>query len=142
MDGTTILISVLGGVTLLLWGCRMIRTGVMRAFGTGLQKFLGEGSTSRWRSVMAGTAVGVALQSSTAMALLVSPFVSHGAIALSVALAIMLGADLGSAIAPWLTNGLTSSAAVSEVLYHVKGTTGRVTLNRPQAGMKTPVIGR
>jgi phosphate:Na+ symporter len=99
MDGTTILISILGGVTLLLWGCRMIRTGVMRAFGAGLQKFLGGGSTSRWRSVLAGTVVGVALQSSTAMALLVSPFVSHGAIALSVALAIMLGADLGSAIA-------------------------------------------
>ncbi len=99
MDGTAILVTVLGGVTLLLWGCRMIRTGVMRAFGTDLQKFLGDASTSRWRSIVAGTAVGAALQSSTAMALLVSPFVSHGAIAMSVALAIMLGADLGAAIA-------------------------------------------
>jgi phosphate:Na+ symporter len=99
MDGTTILISVLGGVTLLLWGCRMIRTGVMRAFGRDLQQFLGGGSADRWRSVLAGTAVGAALQSSTAMALLVSPFVSHGAIAMPVALAIMLGADLGSAVA-------------------------------------------
>ncbi len=99
MVGTTILISVLGGVTLLLWACRMIRTGVMRAFGTDLQRVLGGGSASRWRSILAGTAVGAALQSSTAMALLVSPFVSHGAIAMPVALAIMLGADLGSAIA-------------------------------------------
>ncbi len=99
MDGTTILISVLGGVALLLWGCRMIRTGMMRAFGTALQQFLGSGSASRLRSVVAGTAVGAALQSSTAMALLVSPFVSHGAIAMPVALAIMLGADLGSAVA-------------------------------------------
>lgn len=88
----------------------MIRTGVMRAFGSGLQKFLGSGSTSRWRSVLAGTAVGTALQSSTAMALLVSPFVSHGAIALSVALAIMLGADLGSAIAAGLFSTGISAA--------------------------------
>jgi len=77
----------------------MVRTGVIRAFGTDLQQFLSGRSASRWRYIVAGTAVGAALQSSTAMALLVSPFVSHGAIAMSVALTIMLGADLGSAIA-------------------------------------------
>ena len=33
LSGTEILINILGGVALLLWGVRMIRTGMMRAFG-------------------------------------------------------------------------------------------------------------
>ena len=35
----TILIELLGSVALLLWGLRMVRTGVMRAYGTNLKRF-------------------------------------------------------------------------------------------------------
>ncbi|MGI9387496.1 MAG: Na/Pi symporter, partial [Methyloligellaceae bacterium] len=99
MSGTEILVTALGGITLLLWGCRMVRTGVIRAYGSKLQRFIGNWSSNRVRAAVAGAGAGTALQSSTAAALLVSAFVGQGAIAASPALAIMLGADLGSAIA-------------------------------------------
>jgi phosphate:Na+ symporter len=99
MSGTQILISVIGGVALILWGCRMVRTGVLRAYGSSLLQFIGDWTGNRFRAVAAGTAVGTMLQSSTATALLVSPFVARRAIFAGGALAVMLGADLGSAIA-------------------------------------------
>ena len=99
MSGSAILFEILGGVALLLWGCRMVRTGVMRAFGSQLLGFLGRWVGSRPRAVAVGTIVGTALQSSTATALLVAPIVAQGVMLTPKALTIMLGADLGSAIA-------------------------------------------
>lgn len=77
----------------------MVRTGVIRAYGSELQGFIGNWSGNRFRAAIAGAGVGTALQSSTATALLVSAFVGQGAIATTAALGVMLGADLGSAIA-------------------------------------------
>lgn len=110
MTGTEILVTALGGITLLLWGCRMVRTGVIRAYGSELQRFIGSWSGNRVKAAIAGAGVGTALQSSTATALLVSAFVGQGAIAATAALAVMLGADLGSAIAASIFSSGVSAA--------------------------------
>ncbi len=99
MTGTTLLITTIGGISLLLWGCRMARTAVMRAFGSELQLAIANFTDNRFAAICTGVGVGTALQSSTATALLISSFVGQGVIATTVALAIMLGADLGAAIA-------------------------------------------
>ncbi len=99
MNGTEILINLLAGVALLLWGSRMIRTGVMRAFGSKLRSLLGGKSQSRIPSALAGIVAGTVLQSSTAVALLIGSFSGQGLVVSAVALAVMLGADLGSSIA-------------------------------------------
>ena len=109
MDGTTLLVTALGGITLLLWGCRMVRTAVIRAFGTELQHFIGGWANNRLLAVFSGIGVGTVLQSSTATALLVSAFAGQGAILTAAALAIMLGADLGAAIAASIfTSGVSA----------------------------------
>ena len=99
MSGTEILVNLLGGIALLLWGSRMIRTGIMRAFGSKLRHLLGGKSNGRIVSALAGTVAGTVLQSSTAVALLIGSFSGQGLILCSVALAIMLGADLGASFA-------------------------------------------
>ena len=99
MKGTDVLIMLLGGVTLLLWGCRMVRTGMLRGYGSEFRQLIARWSVSRFYALAAGIVTGTALQSSTATALLVGSFVGQGAIATAVALAVILGADLGSAVA-------------------------------------------
>lgn len=99
MSGTDILLTTLGGITLLLWGCRMVRTGVTRAYGDKLQGVIAQWSERRPLALLSGVAVGTALQSSTATALLLTSFVSQEAITVATALVILLGADLGAAIA-------------------------------------------
>ena len=43
ISGTTILLHILGGAALLLWGLRMVRTGITRAYGSGLRRAVGAG---------------------------------------------------------------------------------------------------
>jgi phosphate:Na+ symporter len=99
MHGVETVLNVLGSVTLLLWGVRMVRTGLTRAFGAALRRAIAACSRNRFTAFLGGIAVTGLLQSSTATSLLVSSFAGRGLIPLSIAFAIMLGADIGTTIA-------------------------------------------
>ncbi len=99
MNGTEVLIHLAGGVALLLWAVRMVRTGMTRAFGGLLRRTLASGGKSRLGAFAAGLGVTALLQSSTATALIVGSFAGRRLIALPVALAMMLGAGIGSTVA-------------------------------------------
>ncbi|WP_282604370.1 Na/Pi cotransporter family protein [Pelagibius sp. Alg239-R121] len=99
MSGTEVFLTILGGVALLLWGARMIRTGMTRAFGTELRSVVAAWTSNRIFAAGAGALVASLVQSSTATALIVCSFVGRGALTTAPALAVMLGADLGSSVA-------------------------------------------
>jgi phosphate:Na+ symporter len=99
MEGLTLLIELVGAVALLLWGVRMVRTGMTRAFGAVLRRALAACARNRLSAFGAGLFITGLLQSSTATALLLSSFAGRGLIALPAALAVMLGADVGSTVA-------------------------------------------
>lgn len=93
-----LLIEIAGGVALLLWGVRMVRTGVTRAFGSAIRRGIASATRNRLTSFFTGFAVTGVLQSSTATALIVSSFGGRKMIAVPAGLAIMLGADVGSTV--------------------------------------------
>jgi phosphate:Na+ symporter len=93
-----ILLNLLGGIALLLWGASMVKTGVLRAFGGSLRRLLAAATAGPGRAAAAGFGAATSLQSSTAVAMLLSAFVSRGMVALAPALAVMLGADLGTTL--------------------------------------------
>lgn len=97
-SGTQLLILIAGSAALLLWGARMTRTGMMRAFGSMVRERLKAGTTNRYNSALMGITAAAAFQSSTAVALLAASFATAGAISVGAGLAIMLGADVGSAL--------------------------------------------
>jgi phosphate:Na+ symporter len=99
MHGVETVLNVLGSVALLLWGVRMVRTGLTRAFGAALRRAIAACSRNRVTAFLGGIAVTGLLQSSTATSLLVSSFAGRGLIPLSIAFAVMLGADIGTTIA-------------------------------------------
>jgi phosphate:Na+ symporter len=92
------LIQLLGAAALLLWGLRMVRTGVQRAFGSQLRAFLGSAMGNRFTAFFGGLGATVLLQSSSATALITSSFASRKVVGAGAALAIMLGADVGTAL--------------------------------------------
>ena len=98
MPVTHAVIELLGEAALLLWGVHMVRTGVLRAFGGDLRRLLGRALRGRFTALLAGIGVTFVLQSSTATAMMAASFVASGAIGLSPALAVMLGANVGSAL--------------------------------------------
>jgi len=95
---TNVILDLAGGVALLLWGMHMVQTGVMRAFGADLRRFLASALRSRLRAFVVGAAVTGVLQSSTATGLMVASFTASGLIALVPGLAVMLGANVGTTL--------------------------------------------
>jgi phosphate:Na+ symporter len=98
MDSTNVILQLVGSVALLLWAVRMVRTGMSRAFGALLRRALASGTKNRFRAFGMGLGVTALLQSSTATGLIVSSFAGRGLIVGSMALAMMLGADVGSTL--------------------------------------------
>ncbi|MGV0758894.1 Na/Pi cotransporter family protein [Tistrella mobilis] len=95
---TATLIDFAGFVALLLWGTHMVQTGVQRAAGARLKLWLGHALRGRLSAFAAGIGVTALLQSSTATGLMVTGFAATGLLALVPALAVMLGANVGTTL--------------------------------------------
>lgn len=96
--GNMVLLDLAGGIALLLWGLHMVQSGILRAFGSDLRRLLGLALANRFTSLAAGLGVTALLQSSTATGLMATAFVRDGLIGLTPALAIMLGANVGTTL--------------------------------------------
>jgi phosphate:Na+ symporter len=92
------LLNLLAAIALLVWGTHLVRTGILRVFGANLRQILGAATGNRATAALAGVGVTAVVQSSTATALIVAAFVGQGLIALPAALAVMLGADVGTSL--------------------------------------------
>ena len=92
------IIDLAGTVALLLWGVRMVQTGVQRAFGPRLRQILAGALNNRFKALLAGLGVTAILQSSTATGLMVAGFAAGGLVDLVPALAVMLGANIGTTL--------------------------------------------
>jgi phosphate:Na+ symporter len=98
MDATLSLLNLGGAIALLLWGVHMVQSGVQRAFGSDLRRFLAKTLDNRIKAAAAGLGVTTILQSSTAAGLMIASFASAGFVALVPALAAMLGANVGTTL--------------------------------------------
>ena len=92
------LLNLLAAVALLVWGTHMVRTGVLRVFGANLRSLLARSMGNRFSAALSGIGVTALVQSSTATSLMTSSFVGQGLITLPAALAVMRGADIGTAL--------------------------------------------
>lgn len=98
MDAVLTLIDLAGAVALLLWGVHMVQSGIERAFGANLRRFLATALKNRGKACLAGLGVTAILQSSTATGLMTAGFAAAGLVDLVPALAIMLGANIGTTL--------------------------------------------
>ncbi|EBM9279566.1 Na/Pi cotransporter family protein [Salmonella enterica subsp. enterica serovar Infantis] len=92
------LLHLLSAVALLVWGTHIVRTGVMRVFGARLRTVLSRSVEKKPLAFCAGIGVTALVQSSNATTLLVTSFVAQDLVALTPALVIVLGADVGTAL--------------------------------------------
>ncbi|CAN7298154.1 Na/Pi cotransporter family protein [Bradyrhizobium sp. LjRoot220] len=113
--GSVVLLDLMGGVALLLWGLHMVHSGILRAFGPDLRQLLAKGLSNRFTAFAAGLGLTALLQSSTATALITSSFTSEGLVSLVPALAIMLGANVGTTLIVQILS--FKIAAVAPVLF-------------------------
>ncbi len=96
--GTLVILNLLGGIALLLWGVRMVRTGVMRVWGERLKYFIEHRLGSRLTAFGAGTVATLIVGSGTATALIVTNIAATGSLPPALGLSVLLGADVGSSL--------------------------------------------
>jgi phosphate:Na+ symporter len=92
------LLNLLAAISLLVWGTHLVRAGILRVFGANLRNMLAQSLSNRWAALISGLGITALVQSSTATALIVSSFVGQGLVTLPLALAVMLGADVGTSL--------------------------------------------
>jgi len=92
------LLNLLAAIALLVWGTQLVRTGVLRVLGANLRKILVHSMRNRFTAALSGIGVTALVQSSTATSLMTSSFVGQGLVSLPAALAVMRGADVGTAL--------------------------------------------
>lgn len=106
MDTSPILVvlNLAAAAALLIWAVRLVRTGFERAFGGQLRLWLRRSTDNRLAATTTGTLSAILLQSSTAVAMLLAGFMAAGSVGSTTGLAVILGADLGSAIVAQILN--------------------------------------
>ncbi|MBL8317165.1 MAG: Na/Pi cotransporter family protein [Burkholderiaceae bacterium] len=127
------LLNLLAAIALLVWGTQIVRTGILRVFGESLRHMLAVGMSSRPKALLAGLGVTSLIQSSTATCLIVTSFLGRALVPLAAALAVILGADIGTSLMAvvfsfdlsWLSPLLIFGGVVAYISRE-KTTTGRL----------------
>jgi phosphate:Na+ symporter len=133
--GSIVLLDLMGGVALLLWGLHMVLSGVLRAYGPDLRRTLSKALGNRFTALGAGLGLTALLQSSTATGLMTASLAADGVVSLVPALAIMLGANVGTTLIVQVLS--FNISAIAPVLFVV----GLVTF-RVGGGSLTKALGR
>ncbi|WP_429820809.1 Na/Pi cotransporter family protein [Ensifer sp. B1-9] len=102
MQSTIVMVNLFGAVALLLFGLSLVKDGVTRAFGARLRAGLAQGTNGPVRSFATGLVATLALQSSTATALMTASFVEKGLVRSRMAQIVLLGANVGTAMTAWI----------------------------------------
>ena len=106
MDHAPIIVALnlAAAAGLLIWAVRLVRTGFERAYGSNICLWMRRTTQNRVSAALTGITAATLLQSSTAVVLLMAGFMSSGALGTMSSLALVLGADLGSAIVVQVLN--------------------------------------
>jgi len=138
--GSIVLLDLMGGVALLLWGLHMVLSGVLRAFGPNLRRLLGKTLGNRFSAFAAGLGLTALLQSSTATGLMTTSLAADGVVSLVPALAIMLGANVGTTLIVQLLSFDISAFApmlflIGLVVFRIGGTSLTRAIGRIAIGL-------
>lgn len=99
---TSILINVVGGLAIFLYGMKIMSEGLQAATGEGLKNILWKATNNRFKGVLTGFGITAVIQSSSATTVMLVSFVSAGLITLIQATGIVLGANIGTTVTGWI----------------------------------------
>ena len=140
MEIFSMVLSLLSGVALFLFGMSLMGDGLKQVAGNKLEAFLYKMTNTPLKGVALGTGVTSVIQSSSATTVMVIGFVNSGMMKLKQAIGIIMGANIGTSITGWIlclsyiegSNGIAkilSSATIAAVVA-VIGTIMRMVCKR------------
>ena len=100
--GIADIISLLGGLAFFLFGMTLLGDGLKKVAGSKLETILGKLTSNPVKGVLLGALVTAVIQSSSATTVMVVGFVNSGIMQLKSAVAIIMGANIGTTATGWL----------------------------------------
>lgn len=127
MTSITIILSLLSGVALFLFGMSLMGDGLKRVAGNKLELVLYKLTNTPIKGILLGTVVTAIIQSSSATTVMVVGFVNSGMMKVAQAIGIIMGANIGTSVTGWIlcmsyidgSNGiaqLLSTATISAIV--------------------------
>ena len=102
MEIFSMVLSLLSGVALFLFGMSLMGDGLKQVAGNKLEAFLYKMTNTPLKGVALGTGVTSVIQSSSATTVMVIGFVNSGMMKLKQAIGIIMGANIGTSITGWI----------------------------------------
>ena len=104
MEIVSAIIQMLGGLAMFLYGIEVMGDGLKNSSGAALKRVLEKVSGNLITGVLTGTLVTAVIQSSTATIVLAVALIGAGVLTLKQAVAIVMGANIGTTVTAWITN--------------------------------------
>jgi phosphate:Na+ symporter len=98
----TMLLKLLGGLALFMYGMERTSDGIQRAAGEKLQNTLNFMTKNSVMAVLSGALVTVAVQSSSATTVMLITFVNAGLLTLTQGIGVIMGANIGTTLTGWI----------------------------------------
>ncbi len=118
MNGFTLILTLLSGVALFLFGMSMMGDGLKRVAGNKLELVLYKLTNTPLKGILLGTAVTAIIQSSSATTVMVVGFVNSGMMKVAQAIGIIMGANIGTSVTGWILclSYIDGSSGIAQLL--------------------------
>ena len=117
MEGLFIILELIGGLALFLYGMDLMGDGLKKLAGGKLESILAKLTSSRWKGLLLGLGVTAVIQSSSATTVMLVGFVNSGIMKLGQTISVIMGANIGTTVTAWL---LTTTGIPDEVGFILK----------------------
>lgn len=104
MNGVWLVLNLLGGLAVFLFGMNLLSDGLQKMAGVRLRALLAAATTNRFTATLSGLLVTAIIQSSSATTVMVVGFTSAGLLTLTQALGVIFGANIGTTVTAWIVS--------------------------------------
>ncbi len=105
------LFTLLGGLAFFLYGMHVMSAGLEKMVGGKLERVLKSMTSSKWKGLALGAIITIAIQSSSAMTVMLVGLVNSGIMQLSQTVGVIMGSNVGTTLTAWILSaaGIESS---------------------------------
>lgn len=110
--------TLLGGLAFFLYGMNVMSSGLERMVGGKLERVLKSMTSSKWKGLLLGAVITIAIQSSSAMTVMLVGLVNSGIMQLSQTVTVIMGSSMGTTLTAWILSaaGIESGSFFLQML--------------------------
>lgn len=106
-------ITLIGALGLFLFGMKLMSEALQKVAGSKMRHILGAMTNNRFKGAFTGVLVTTTIQSSSATTVMVVSFVNAGLLSLTGAVAVIMGANIGTTVTAWIISLLGFKVSLS-----------------------------